>query len=144
MRPETADGHQENYVYYTSGRSRALSGNTLFHAVNSVWADNSGHAIEGTSHGMGLFEGCVFENVPVVVASGFVGQMFSSEAAYIGQCQTYLGRSCITNIYSNSGAFNYDQYGFFVDFSGRTIAPALSASSIETSVPAGAGNTLPT
>lgn len=46
MRPETADGHQENYVYYTSGRSRALSGNTLFHAVHSVWADNSGHAME--------------------------------------------------------------------------------------------------
>jgi pectin lyase len=91
---------------------------------------------------MGLFEGCVFNNVPTIVASGFVGQLFSSESADVSQCETYLGRACQTNIYTNSGAFNYDNDGFFVDFSGRPIALAASASSIQSSVPAAAGNTL--
>lgn len=132
----------ENYVYYTSGRSPALSGNTLFHAVNNVWADNSGHAIEGTDNGMGLFEGNWFNNVPTIVQSGFVGQLFSSESADLSQCETYLGRDCVTNAYTSSGSFDYDDDGFFVDFENLTIASAASASSIESSVPSNAGNTL--
>jgi hypothetical protein len=32
----------------------------FFHAVNSVWADNSDHAIEGIANGGGLFEACYF------------------------------------------------------------------------------------
>ncbi|OJZ91488.1 polysaccharide lyase family 1 protein [Aspergillus luchuensis CBS 106.47] len=132
----------KNYVYYTSGRSPALSGNTLFHAVNNVWADNSGHAIEGTDNGMGLFEGNWFNNVPTIVQSGFVGQLFSSESADLSQCETYLGRDCVTNAYISSGSFDYDDDGFFVDFENLTIASAASASSVESSVPSNAGNTL--
>ncbi|OJJ76723.1 hypothetical protein ASPBRDRAFT_117133 [Aspergillus brasiliensis CBS 101740] len=132
----------KNYVYYTSGRSPALSGNTLFHAVNNVWEDNSGHAIEGTDNGMGLYEGNVFNNVPTIVASGFVGQLFSSESADLSQCETYLGRECVTNAYTSSGSFDYDDDGFFVDFEDLTIVSAASASSMESSVPSDAGNTL--
>lgn len=132
----------ENYVYYTSGRSPALSGNTFFHAVNNVWADNSGHAIEGTSDGGGLFEGNYFNNVPTVVASGFVGSLFSSESADLAQCVTYLGRDCVANAYTSSGAFTYDDTSFLVDIEGKNIPAAVSAASIESSVPASAGNTL--
>ncbi|RDW80265.1 pectin lyase E [Coleophoma cylindrospora] len=132
----------KNYVYYTSGRSPALSGNTFFHAVNSVWADNSGHAIEGTSNGGGLFEGCYFNNVPTIVESGFVGSLFSSESADLSQCATYLGRNCVANAYTSSGTFNYDDTSFLIDIEGKNIPAAASASSIETSVPASAGNTL--
>ncbi|GKZ17806.1 hypothetical protein AbraIFM66951_001068 [Aspergillus brasiliensis] len=132
----------QNYVYYTSGRTPALSGNTLFHAVNNVWEDNSGHAIEGTDNGMGLYEGNVFNNVPTIVVSGFVGQLFSSESADLSQCETYLGRECVTNAYTSSGSFDYDDDGFFVDFENLTIVSAASASSIESSVPSDAGNTL--
>ncbi|GCB18967.1 probable pectin lyase E [Aspergillus awamori] len=132
----------KNYVYYTSGRSPALSGNTLFHAVNSVWADNSGHAIEGTDNGMGLFEGNVFNNVPTIVQSGFVGQLFSSESANLSQCETSLGRDCVTNAYTSSGPFSYDDDGFFVDFENLPIVSAASASSIASTVPSDAGNTL--
>jgi pectin lyase len=134
----------ENYVYYTSGRSPALSGNTLFHAVNNVWADNSGHLLEGTSNGMGVYEGNVFDNTPTVVASGFVGQLFSSESADLSQCQTYLHRACVANEYISAGSFNWDDDGFFVDFSNYNVVGAASASSIASSVPANAGNTLNT
>lgn len=129
-------------MYYTSGRSPALSGTTLFHAVNSVWADNSGHAIEGTDNGMGLFEGCVFDNVPTILQSGFVGSLFSSASADVSQCKTNLSRSCQTNIYTDSGTFAEDDNSFFSDFSSLTVATAVAASSIESTVPKSAGNTL--
>ncbi|KAF3923078.1 hypothetical protein ABW20_dc0105866 [Dactylellina cionopaga] len=133
----------KNYVYYTSGRSPALSSVTLFHAVNSVWSSNSGHAVEGgATNGRGLFEGCVFTNVPTILASGWAGRLFTSESAYVSQCSSYLGRSCQTNIYSSSGSFNYHDTSFFSDFSGLSIAPAASASSIQSTVPSSAGNTL--
>ncbi|KAI1274381.1 polysaccharide lyase family 1 protein [Xylaria sp. FL0933] len=132
----------KNYVYYTSGRTPALSGNTLFHAVNNVWAENSGHLIEGTDDGMGLYEGNVFDNTPTIVADGFVGQLFSSDSDDLSDCTTYLNRECVVNEFISSGAFSYDQTDFFVDFSGLTIVAADSASSIGSSVPASAGNTL--
>ncbi|EPS40508.1 hypothetical protein H072_5646 [Dactylellina haptotyla CBS 200.50] len=132
----------KNYVYYKSGRSPALSGNTLFHAVNSVWSSNSGHAIEGGTTVGGLFEGCVFTSVPTVVVSGYAGQWFSSESAYVSQCASYLGRSCQTNIYSSSGSFSYHNTGFMSAFSGLSIVAAASASSIQNTVPTSAGNTL--
>ncbi|KAK6527381.1 hypothetical protein TWF281_010561 [Arthrobotrys megalospora] len=132
----------KNYVYYTSGRSPALSGNTLFHAINSVWSSNSGHALEGTtSTGRGLYEGCVFINVPTMVSS-FAGQLFTSESAYVSQCSTYLGRACQTNIYSGSGTFNYHSTSFLSGFSGQSIPAVASASSIQNTVPSSAGNTL--
>ena len=57
--------HLDNYVYRTSGRSPALSGSTLFHAVSSVFENNNGHAIEGTRNGEGLFRGmCVQQCQP--------------------------------------------------------------------------------
>lgn len=131
-------------MYYTSGRSPALSGNTVFHAVNNVWSSNSGHLLEGTDNGMGLYEGNYFLNTPVIADSGFVGQLFSSDAADLSQCQTYLGRNCVANLVgSGSGSFSgWDDYGWFVDLSGRPIVTASSASSAATSVINGAGNTL--
>ncbi|KAM0457791.1 hypothetical protein ACHAPV_006336 [Trichoderma viride] len=133
----------ENYVYYTSGRTPALSGNTLFHAVNNVWSSNSGHAIEGTSNGMGLYEGNYFVNVPTVVASGFVGRLFSSQSSAVSQCAQYLGRSCVSNSLSNSGPFTNSDTSFLYLFQGKTnIVSAASASSIQSTVPSSAGNTL--
>ncbi|KAI1360023.1 pectin lyase E [Xylaria arbuscula] len=131
----------KNYVYATSGRTPALSGNTLFHAVNNVWEDNTGHLIEGTDTGMGLYEGNVFTNTPTVVGD-FVGELFSSEDAYLSECTSYLGRECVANQYSSSGDFSYHDTGFFSELSGLKIVDADSASSIASSVPASAGNTL--
>ncbi|KAF8185628.1 pectin lyase fold/virulence factor [Mycena galopus ATCC 62051] len=133
-----------NYVSNTSGRSPALSGNTLFHAVNNVWENNSGHLLEGTADGMGVYEGNAFINTPDIVDSGFVGQLYSASASNVAQCATALKRNCVANSYSNAGPFTNDQTGFFGDFGDLTIAPAASAASIVTSVPASAGNTLPT
>lgn len=133
-----------NWVYYTSGRGPALSGNTIFHAVNNVWSANSGHLLEGTGGGKGLYEGNYFLATPNIVDSGFVGQLFTSDPADLSLCQSYLGRNCVTNLLgSGAGSFSgYKQNDWFVNLAGRPIVPASSASSIATSVINNAGNKL--
>jgi pectin lyase len=119
-----------------------LSGDTLFHAVNNVWASNSGHLLEGTSNGKGVYEGNYFTSDPTVVVSDFVGSLFSSESADLAQCASYLGRNCVANTFSNSGSFNYDDTSMLSQFAGHSVVAAASASSIQTSVVNNAGNTL--
>lgn len=99
--------------------------------------------LEGTDTGKGLFEGCVFKGIPNIADSGFVGQLFSSDEASVGQCSTALGRDCQTNIYTDSGPFSYAD-DLFAAFSGLTVAEADSAASIQDTVPTSAGNTLST
>ncbi|KAK4870036.1 hypothetical protein LT330_005760 [Penicillium expansum] len=132
-----------NYVYRTSGRSPALSGKTLFHAVNSVWENNNGHAIEGTDDGQGLFEGCVFNNVSQIVGD-YVSQLFSSPSATANKaCSGVLKRDCVTNIQVDSGAaFTNADTKFLSNFAGLTVATASAASAAQASVPTNAGNTL--
>lgn len=128
---------------YTSGRTPALSGTTLFHAVNNVFEHNTGHMIEGTSEGMGLYEGNYIYDVPTPVASGSVVDLYTAESADLAQCAAYLGRNCVVNEVVDSGSFNYDTTSFFSQFSGKHIVSATAAASAATYVPANAGNTLP-
>ncbi|KAJ0103868.1 hypothetical protein J7T55_001238 [Diaporthe amygdali] len=55
---------------------------------------------------------------------------------------TYLGRDCVSNELSSSGDFSYDDTSFLSEFQGQSIPEAESASSIQSTVPAQAGNTL--
>ncbi|KAI0017103.1 polysaccharide lyase family 1 protein [Xylariomycetidae sp. FL0641] len=133
----------QNHVYMTSGRSPALSGNTLLHAVNNVWESNSGHLLEGTDDGMGLYEGNYFVNDPTVVQDGFVGHLFSSPASDLGACRSALGRDCVENLLESSGSFDQNDSSFFGQFAGAAnIVSARPAGEIKSSVPAGAGNRL--
>ncbi|KAF7518592.1 hypothetical protein G7054_g13401 [Neopestalotiopsis clavispora] len=132
----------KNYLYYTSGRSPALSGTTLFHAVNNVFASNSGHLIEGGSTtGMGLFEGNYFEDINTIV-DGYSGVMFSASSDNLSDCSSYLGRNCVANSYSSSDELTGDDTSFFSKFSGQSIPEAEDVSSIQSSVVSSAGNTL--
>lgn len=92
---------------------------------------------------MGLYEGNYIVNVPTVVASGFVGRLFSSQSSAVSQCAQYLGRNCVSNSLSNSGSFTNGDTSFLYLFQGKTnIVSAASASSIQSTVPSSAGNTL--
>ena len=130
---------------YTSGRSPALSGNTLFHACNNVWENNNGHALEGNQNGRGLFEGNTFINVPNVVNdyNWASGELFGApDGTDLSVCQQYIGRSCVSNAFENSGPFDYADTGFLADFNGFPVADCGSASDARNSVPSSAGNTL--
>lgn len=134
----------QNWVYYTSGRSPALSGGTLLHAANNVFSDNSGHLIEGgEAAARGIFEGNYFLSVETPI-DGYAGLLFSSDPADLSECQSALGRDCVTNMMgSGTGDFSgYTDTTFFSDFNGLTIVDAVAASSIAKSVVADAGNTL--
>ncbi|KAL6703440.1 hypothetical protein ACN47E_009699 [Coniothyrium glycines] len=133
----------QNYVYMTSGRSPALSGGTLLHAVNNVFDDNSGHLIEGgEAAARGIFEGNVFKGIKTTLNSGFKGKLFSATAKNVDLCSSAFGRKCEANSYSNAPEINRADTNFFGDYKGLTIVKAAAASSIASSVPKSAGATL--
>ncbi|KAM5356857.1 hypothetical protein ACJ41O_003503 [Fusarium nematophilum] len=132
---------QNNYIYRTAGRSPALSGNTLLHAVNNVWEENNGHALEGgEATARGIFEGNVFINVKNLV-SDYQGRLFTApNADSTADCELALGRACEVNVLDNSqGDFDFTDTSFFSDYSSLEIAPAVSADKARTSVPKSAG-----
>ncbi|KAJ4347957.1 uncharacterized protein N0V89_009329 [Didymosphaeria variabile] len=132
-----------NHVYMTSGRSPALSGSTLLHAVNNVFEDNTGHLIEGGGTGArGIFEGNVFKSITTTLDSGYAGKLFGATSANAAECSAALGRSCEANTFSSAPALDRADIDFFGDYKGFTIVKAASADSIASSVPKSAGATL--
>ncbi|KAF4556657.1 Pectate lyase-like protein 10 [Elsinoe fawcettii] len=135
---------KNNFIYKTAGRGPALSGGTLLHAVNNVWEDTKGHALEGgDSKARGVFEGNVFNNVTTVMAD-YAGRLFASpDASTNSQCKTALGRNCETNIFpgtkTGSKLTSKKDTSFFGDFKGLGIASVATAQSIQANVPAKAG-----
>lgn len=132
---------KNNYIYKTAGRGPALSGGTLLHAVNNVWDDVVGHAIEGgEAAARGIFEGNAFVKVNQLV-SDYKGRLFSSpDAATNAQCESALGRACEANVLDQTADdFKYTDTSFFGDFKGLAIASAEAASDIKSSVPSNAG-----
>ncbi|ROV95216.1 hypothetical protein VMCG_08540 [Cytospora schulzeri] len=136
---------KNNYIYHMSGRSPKVQGNTLLHAVNNYWYDytSTGHGFEVGAGAYVLAEGNVFQNVAnEVEASSFAGAMFSVPSS-VTACNTYLGRACQSNIFGSSGAMSYTTTDFLSNFKGKNIAAAAAAtSSMETTIPAKAGNVL--
>ncbi|KAL1297519.1 hypothetical protein AAFC00_005036 [Neodothiora populina] len=149
----TCDGHQywalyfdgsgdqitfkNNYIDATSGRAPKVQGNTLLHAVNNYWSDNSGHAFEIGTGGYVLAEGNVFESVDAPIESGDVGKLFTADDG--SACTTYLGRTCEANSLVSSGAFKQADTDFLSDFKGAKIAKATAASSVKSYVTSNAG-----
>lgn len=132
---------KNNYIYKTAGRGPALSGGTLLHAVNNVWEDVNGHAIEGgDTAARGIFEGNAFIKVKQLV-SDYQGRLFSSpDATTNAQCESALGRACEVNVLDQTtDEFKYTDTSFFGDFDGLYIASAEAASDIKSSVPSNAG-----
>lgn len=129
----------KNHVYMTSGRTPALSGNTLLHAVNNVWEDNSGHMLEGTDTGRGLYEGNQFIDTPLIADSGFVGSLYAATEAAKSDCQAALGRDCVANSFTSAGTFDFQDTDFLTDLSSLTVVTPDTAASISST---GAGNSL--
>ncbi|KAL3427510.1 pectin lyase [Phlyctema vagabunda] len=129
-----------NFIYHTSGRSPKVQGNTVLHAVNNYWYDNSGHAFEIGEGAYVLAEGNVFQNIPVVAEDPIDGQVFTSPSASANTaCDTYLGHNCEVNGFGTSGTFSQSDTGFFSDFDGYSVATAEAYSTVVTSVTENAG-----
>ncbi|ETM38015.1 hypothetical protein L914_15568 [Phytophthora nicotianae] len=96
-----------NYIHSTSGRSPKLGGdssaNVIAHIANNYWADNSGHSFEVGVNSWILAEGNYFKDTTLPLLAGSDGNMYAATATT--ECNSYLGRSCVANVVSNSGAF---------------------------------------
>ncbi|CAD0106527.1 unnamed protein product [Aureobasidium uvarum] len=150
----TCDGHQywalyfdgsddkvtfkNNYIYQTSGRAPKVQSNTLLHAVNNYWNDNSGHAFEIGKGGYVLAEGNVFDNVKAPLeASSFAGELFTADSG--SACSSALGRACEANSLTASGTFSESNTDLLSKFSGAVVAAVEPASGIKSFVTANAG-----
>ncbi|KAH8684509.1 putative pectate lyase [Tricladium varicosporioides] len=129
-----------NYIYHTSGRSPKVQGNTLLHAVNNYWYDNSGHAFEIGAGGYVLAEGNVFQNVDLVYESPVSGSLFTAPSTSANTaCSTYLGRVCQVNGFGSSTTITQTDTAFFSNFAGKNIASAAAYGTVVASVTATAG-----
>jgi pectin lyase len=129
-----------NYIYHTSGRSPKVTGNTLLHAVNNYFYDNSGHAFEIDSGGNVLAEGNVFQNVKAVVEDPIGGHAFSvPSASAASACSSALGRACQVNGFGSSGTFSESSTGFLANFKRKNVASAAAYSGVAASVQKNAG-----
>ncbi|KAF4764910.1 hypothetical protein N7455_004475 [Penicillium solitum] len=130
-----------NYIYHTSGRAPKVQGNTLLHAVNNYWFENSGHAFEIGAGGYVLAEGNVFQNIVASVETPIAGQLFSSPDSNTNAvCSSNLGRACQLNGYGSSGNLGgRADTGFLANFAGKNIASAAAYTSVVASVNANAG-----
>ena len=119
-----------NYIHHTSGRSPKMSADTILHAVNNYWSDNSGHAFEGDSSYV-LLEGSIFDGVTEAEAD-FTGSIYAPTSVD-SACSSALGRSCAANTYTDSGALTGTDSDVLSQFSGLTIADAdADASAVPT------------
>ena len=129
-----------NYFLKTSGRMPKVQGNTLLHAVNNYWSDNSGHGFEIGQGGYVLMEGNVFSNVKLIAESPIQGQVFTSAGTSANaQCSSYLGRACVSNNFGSSAAPGGSNAALLAKFKGKSIASASAASGVAASVQQKAG-----
>ncbi|KAF7904779.1 hypothetical protein EAF00_002113 [Botryotinia globosa] len=129
-----------NYIYHTSGRSPKVQGNTVLHAVNNYWYDNSGKAFEIGAGAYVVAEGNVFQNISVVAGSPIAGELFTAPSTSANAaCSAYLGHNCQVNDFPSSGTFSSSNTSFFSDFSGKNVASASAYSTVVASVTANAG-----
>ncbi|KAL5119621.1 hypothetical protein ACEQ8H_002467 [Pleosporales sp. CAS-2024a] len=125
-----------NYLHHTSGRSPKVGGNTLLHAVNNYFANNSGYAFYNCPGGMVVAEGNTFENVvtPLARNDGTFFSVSSSSTtttttADTKACLASLGHVCQPNLLINSGgSFSANDTHFLVNFAGHNVASASIAS----------------
>lgn len=122
---------KNNKITATSGRAPKVTGNTLLHAVNNYWDDNSGHAFEIGDGAMVLAEGNIFNNVVAAIEeSSFTGQLFASSSDS-DACTSALGHACQANSFVSSGTLEGSDTDFLSNFEGNTVADAEAASAAE-------------
>lgn len=90
-----------NNIHHTSGRSPKLGGNTFLHAVNNLFASNTGNAFDLNANTKVLLEGNVFKDVKNSLLNNG-GVIFAASGKDDASCTSVLSRACQANYYFNS------------------------------------------
>lgn len=118
-----------NYIHHTSGRSPKVGGNTVLHAVNNLWENNTGHAFDnGSSGGKILAEGNVFNNVKATMLEN-KGSVFASLSSSAAQCQAAIKHTCAANTYTSSPALEGSDTSVLSAFKGDAATAATADAS---------------
>jgi pectin lyase len=131
-----------NYIHGTSGRAPKVAGNTVLHAVNNYWEDNSGHAFEISAGAQILAEGNEFSSVKAPIEDASAGgSLFAiQDSTTAASCEQYLGRACEVNTFSSSGELvGTSDTSFMANFNGQKVASAEAASGATIKASAGVG-----
>lgn len=133
---------KDNYIHHTQGRSPKVNENTILHATNNYFYDNTGHAFEVGQGGYVIAEGNIFQNVNAPLdTSSLNGVIFTSPTAGGNTvCANYLGRNCFLNAFGSSGSFEGTGAGDWMsNFQGKNIAPCFPTQDIKEDIRANAG-----
>ncbi|GKT56354.1 pectin lyase [Colletotrichum tofieldiae] len=133
----TCDGHHYWGLYFTGSSDLVtfkgapkVAGNTLLHAVNNYWYDNSGHAFEADAGAKIVAEGNVFQNVKAAYQTGLAGKVFASpDTNTNAKCSANLGHACQINAFGSSGSLAGSDTSILANFAGKNVASAGNANS---------------
>lgn len=128
-----------NYIHHTSGRSPKIGGNTVLHAVNNLWEDNTGHAFDNSQGGHILAEGNVFSNVKATMNENKGNFFASPNSSLNAQCSANLKHNCAANSYTASPALAGSDTSVLNYFKGKPVASVATANGAATKSKAGVG-----
>ena len=121
-------------IHHNSGRAPKVAGNTLLHAVNNYWEDNTGHAFEISAGAQILAEGNTFSSVkaPVEDASAGGSLLTINDSTAAAACEQYIGRACAVNTLTDSGDFTGTTDSSFLSNFGSVEAASADETSAAT------------
>ncbi|KAF8159857.1 pectate lyase [Crassisporium funariophilum] len=137
-----------NYLYKTSGRGPHVGGTSGYyqnlHVYNNYFVSVLGHAVDPQVGSKVLLEGNYFNTVTTPILTGGTGQAFAPvTAAQVAQCTALLGRNCVANVATASGALpgvatDAGTLNGFTDSTAKS-ASIMAASAVGAYVQANAG-----
>nr|WJZ62215.1 pectate lyase 1-like protein [Phytophthora litchii] len=131
---ETQVSLVNNYIHQTSGRSPKVGGNTILHAANNYFYNNSGHNFDPTDESYTVAEGNYMDTCtePVLLDDDATGAFMVPTSDTQSYCESALGRDCIVNTVVNSDAELTGQSEESAVTTAATVAKAYEPSAATT------------
>ncbi|RLN95845.1 hypothetical protein BBJ28_00024119 [Nothophytophthora sp. Chile5] len=101
---ETQVSLVDNYIHQTSGRSPKVGGDTILHAANNYFYNNSGHNFDPVDDSYTVAEGNYMDTCtePVLLDDDATGAFMVPTSDTQSYCESALGRDCVVNTVVNS------------------------------------------
>ncbi|KAL4099781.1 hypothetical protein PRIC1_007580 [Phytophthora ramorum] len=131
---ETQVSLVNNYIHQTSGRSPKVGGNTLLHAANNYFYNNSGHNFDPTDESYTVAEGNYMDTCtePILLDDDATGAIMVPTSDTQSYCESALGRDCIVNTVVDSDAELTGQSEESAVTTAATVAKAYDPSAAAT------------
>ncbi|KAG7400159.1 hypothetical protein PHYBOEH_006867 [Phytophthora boehmeriae] len=131
---ETQVSLVNNYIHQTSGRSPKVGGNTVLHAANNYFYNNSGHNFAPTEESYTVAEGNYMDTctAPVLLDSDATGAILVPSSSTQSYCESALSRDCIENTVVNSDGELTGQSDESAATAAKSVASAYDPSAAAT------------